>query len=72
VPVEKRFYPYSDAVSILDEWFCAHADEKALMDKLTISGLSPALKAEKRAELARKLAGVADVHFETEPRIGRA
>jgi hypothetical protein len=72
VPVEKKFYPYRDAVSILDEWFCAHADEKALKDKLTISGLSSPLKAEKRAELARKLAGVADVHFETELRIGRA
>src|SRR6267378_4525608 len=40
-------------------------------DKLTVSGLSSALKAEKRAELAQKLAGVADVHFETELRIGR-
>jgi len=32
---------------------------------------SALLKAEKRAELAQKLAGVADVHFETELRIGR-
>jgi len=71
VPVEKKFYPYRDAVSIIDEWFRTHADERALKDKLTISGLSSALKAEKRAELAQKLAGVADVHFETELRIGR-
>ena len=71
VPVEKRFYPYRDAVSILDEWFSAHADEKTLKDKLTIFGLSSALKAEKRAELAQKLAGIADVHFETDLRIGR-
>jgi hypothetical protein len=71
VPVEKKFYPYRHAVSILDEWFRAHADERALNDKLTISGLSSPLKAEKRAELAQKLAGVADVHFETELRIGR-
>jgi hypothetical protein len=71
VPVEKKSYPYRDAVSILDEWFRAHADEKALKDRLTISGLSSALKAEKRAELARKLAGIADIHFETELRIGR-
>jgi hypothetical protein len=71
VPVEKKFYPYRDAVSILDEWFSAHSDEQGLRDKLTVSGLSSALKAEKRAELAQKLAGVADVHFETELRIGR-
>ncbi len=71
VPVEKKFYPYRDAVSILDEWFSAHSDEQGLRDKLTVSGLSSALKAGKRAELAQKLAGVADVHFETELRIGR-
>jgi hypothetical protein len=71
VPVEKKFYPYRDAVSILDEWFRAHSDELGLRDKLTVSGLSSALKAEKRAELAQKLAGVTDVHFETELRIGR-
>ncbi len=71
VPVEKKFYPYRHAVSILDEWFRAHSDEQGLRDKLTVSGLSSALKAEKRAELAQKLAGVADVHFETELRIGR-
>jgi len=71
VPVEKKFYPYRDAVSILDEWFRAHSDEQGLRDRLTVAGLSSALKAEKRAELAQKLAGVADVHFETELRIGR-
>jgi PD-(D/E)XK nuclease superfamily len=71
VPVEKKFYPYRDAVSILDGWFSAHPDEQGLRDRLTVSGLSSALKAEKRAELGQKLAGVADVHFETELRIGR-
>ena len=71
VPVERKFYPYRDAVSILDEWFRAHSDEQGLRDKLTVSGLSSALKVEKRAELTQKLAGVADVHFETELRIGR-
>lgn len=50
VPVEKKFYPYRDAVSILDEWIRTHADERTLKDKLTISGLSSALKAEKRSE----------------------
>ena len=36
VPVEKKFYPYRDAVSILDEWFRAHSDEPGLRDKLTV------------------------------------
>jgi hypothetical protein len=39
---------------------------------LTISGVSSALKAEKRAELAQKLAGMVDLHVETQLRIGRA
>jgi hypothetical protein len=69
--VEKKFYPCRVAVSILDEWFRAHSDEQGLRDKLTVSGLCSALKAEKRAELAQKLAGVAGIHFETELRIGQ-
>jgi hypothetical protein len=72
VPVEKKFYPYRDVVSILNEWFTTHPEERALRDKLTISGLSSAIKAEKRGELAQKLAGVVDLHVETELRIGRA
>jgi hypothetical protein len=72
VPVEKKFYPYRDTVSILDEWFKTHPEECGLRDKLTISGLSSAIKAEKRAELAQTLARVVDLHVETELRIGRA
>jgi hypothetical protein len=71
VPVEKKFYPYRDALPILDEWFKAHPDEQALHDKLTISGLSSALKAEKRSELTQKLRGITDVRVDTELRIGR-
>jgi hypothetical protein len=71
VPVEKRFYPYRDAIAILDEWFRARPDDQGLRDKLTISGLSSALKAEKRAELAQKLTKIADVRVDTELRIGR-
>jgi len=71
VPTEKRFYPYRDAVSILDEWFRTHPGERGLRDKLTISGLSTALKAEKRSDLAQKLGTVVDVRVETELRIGR-
>src|SRR5260370_29674977 len=71
VPTEKRFYPYQDCVSILDEWFTGHPDERALREKRTISGLSSAIKAGKRTELARKLAEIADVRVETELKIGR-
>jgi hypothetical protein len=71
-PVEKKLYPSRDAVSILDEWFKTHPEERGLRDKLTISGLSSAIKAEKRAQLAEKLAGVADLRVETKLRIGRA
>lgn len=39
VLAEKKFYPYRDAVAILDEWLRAHSDDQALRDKLTISGL---------------------------------
>jgi hypothetical protein len=72
VPVEKKLYPYRDAVPILDEWFKTHPEERGLRDKLTISGLSSAIKAEKRADLAQTLAGVADLRVETELRIERA
>jgi hypothetical protein len=71
VPTEKKFYPYQDGVSILDEWFKTHPGERALREKLTISGLSSAIKAEKRAELAHKLAEIADVRVETDLKIGR-
>jgi hypothetical protein len=71
VPIEKRFYPCRDGVSILDEWFTTHPDERAFREKLRISGLASAIKAEKRAELARKLADIAEVRVETELKIGR-
>lgn len=72
VPVEKKFYPYQNAGSILNEWFTTHPEDRSLRDKLTISGLSSAIKADKRAELARKLSGIVDLHLETELKIGRA
>lgn len=70
-PMEKKFYPYGDAVSILDEWFRTHPSERGLRDKLTISGLSSPLKAEKLAELAQKLATIVDVRLVTELNIRR-
>jgi len=72
VPIEKKFYPYQYGVSILDEWFRTHPDERGLRENLTISGLSSAVKADKRSELAHKLTEIADVRVETELKIGRA
>lgn len=72
VPVEKKFYPYRDAVSILDEWLGTRADDRGLGKKLTISGLTSALKAEKRAELRRRLEAVTVVQVDTELKIGKA
>jgi PD-(D/E)XK nuclease superfamily len=71
VPIEKRFYPYQDGVPILHEWFTTHPDEGSLQEKLMISGISSAIKAKRRAELARRLAEIADVRVETELRVGR-
>ena len=71
MPAGKKFYPYRDAVDILDDRFRARPDDQGLRDKLTISGLSPALKAEKRTELAQKLSGIAPLRLDTELRIGR-
>jgi hypothetical protein len=71
VPAEKKFYPYRDSAPILDQWLRAHPDERGLRDKLTISGLSSALRAGKRSELAQQLADVVDVRVDTELRIGR-
>jgi hypothetical protein len=71
VPIGKKSYPYRDAVALLDEWFKAHPDEQCLRDKLTVSGLSSALKAEKRAELAEKLTSIADLRVDTELSIVR-
>jgi hypothetical protein len=71
VPIEKRFCPYQGGVSILDEWFRTHPDERDLREKLTISGLSSAVKADKRAELAHRLTEIADVRVETELNIVR-
>jgi len=72
VRTEKKFYPYNDAASILDQWFRTYPDERDLRDKLTISGLSSALKAEKRSELVQNLTAIADVRVQTELKIDRA
>jgi hypothetical protein len=71
VPVEKKFYPYEDAALILDHWLQAHPEDRGLAKLLTVSGLSWALKAQKRAELAEKLSEVAEIRVDTELKVGR-
>lgn len=71
-PTEKNFYPYRDAVSILDEWFRTHPDDQGLQEKLTISGLSQPLKAEKRRILAEELDAVSESRVDTELKINQA
>lgn len=72
VPVEKKFYPYEEAALVLDEWLKTHPEDKGFATRLTVSGLSSPLKAEKRAELAVKLGEVAEIRVDTELKVGRA
>ncbi len=72
VPVEKRFYPYEEAAPVLEEWIRTHPEDKTLMNRLNVSGLSSPLKAQKRAELAGRLTALAEVRVDTELKIGRA
>lgn len=72
VPVEKKFYPYQEVAPLLEEWIRAHPEDNTLSKQLTVSGLCSPLKAQKRAELAAKLTGLADVRVGTELKIGRA
>lgn len=72
VPVERKSYSYSAVAPILEDWFRTHPEEKVLRENLTISGISSAIKAKKRAELADKFSAIADVQVETELRIKRA
>jgi hypothetical protein len=71
VPVEKKFYPYEQAGSALDEWLRTHPEDKEFAKGLTVSGLSSPLKAKKRAELAAKLGEVAETRVNTELKVGR-
>ena len=72
VPVEKRFYPYGETAVVLGEWLKTHPEDREFAKKLTVSGLSSPLKAQKRAELAAHLTELAEVRVETELKIGRA
>jgi hypothetical protein len=71
VAVEKKFYPYQSAALVLDEWLKTHPEDRGVAKRLTVSGLSSPLKAQKRAELAEKLSEVAEIRVDTELRVGR-
>lgn len=69
--VEKKFYPYEEAASVLDSWVRTHPEDVGFAKRLTVSGLSSPLKAQKRAELAQKLSEVAGIRVDAELKIGR-
>jgi PD-(D/E)XK nuclease superfamily len=71
VTVEKKFYPYPETAAVLDAWLKTHPEDGTLAGRLTISGLSSPLKAEKRHALADGLAAVAEVRVDAELKIGR-
>ncbi len=71
VSVQKKSYPYEGTAPVLDEWLEMHPEDKGFAKRLTVSGLSLPLKAEKRSELVEKLGEVADIRVDTELKIGR-
>jgi hypothetical protein len=71
VPVEKKFHPYAEAAPVLDDWLKAHPEDSWFVKRLTVSGLSSPLKAQKRSELADKLSQVAEIRVDTELKVGR-
>lgn len=72
VPVEKKFYPYREVAPVLDEWLRANPEDRGFAKKLTVSGLSSPLRAQKRSELAEKLSEVVEIRVDTELKVGRA
>lgn len=72
VPVEKKFYPYDEVAPVLAQWMRTHPDDKTLLNRLNVSGLSSPLRAQKRADLAGRLTELAEVRVDTELKIGRA
>lgn len=72
VSVERKFYPFEGARAVLDEWRRAHPEDRAFVNRLTVSGLSSPLKAKKRSALAAQFADLADIRVEAELRMGRA
>jgi hypothetical protein len=71
VPVEKKFYRFSETSAILEEWLRAHPEDKEFVGTLTVSGLSSPLKAKKRAALAEKLREAAESRLDTELKVAR-
>jgi len=67
---EKRFYPYQDGVSILDEWFATHPDERPC-EKSSRFLVSLPRSSRKARRTCAKAGRDRDVRVETELKIGR-
>lgn len=72
VKQERKSYPLDEANTVLTEWIEKHPGDANMLGKLTVSGLSSPLKAEKRARLAENLIQIADVKTVTKLSVGLA
>ena len=72
VEQERKSYPLDKATDVLSDWIESHPKDSVLVTKLTVSGLSSPLKAEKYAALAKSLIQIADVKKITKMSIGLA
>jgi hypothetical protein len=68
---DRKSFPLGASFVILNRWFEAHPGDRDLSEKLTVSGLSSPLKAQKRAVLKTAMEEVAQINVITRLTIGR-
>lgn len=71
VPQMRRSYPLKQGTQEIHQYATNHPEDIAFIDRLTISGLSSPLKAKKRADLAERMATVAETTCVTKLKIGK-
>lgn len=71
-PKTMKSYPLGVTLPILTDWTRSHPGDGAMIEGLTIGGLSSPAKAKKRSALAEQLQSVADVRVVTELKVGAA
>jgi PD-(D/E)XK nuclease superfamily len=70
VKAERKSYPLLTTEEILSAWVKANPKDAAMVAKLSVSGLSSPLKAQKRDKLAAELVQIAEVKTLTKMSIG--
>ena len=68
---DRKSYPLGQSFVILNRWFEGHPGDRDLSEKLTVSGLSSPLKAQKRSALKASMEEVAQINVVTRLTIGR-